>query len=276
MAHLQVILQERAEQRIKHLQTAGGFPGDHGSWLLRKSDIELTTQELGRGGWGTVRVATFQGLQVAAKILHSVVISSDNREQVLREMSIMARVRHPNLVLFIGATDEGESIIVMEVMSTTLRATLDQRPLNPPQMTAVSLDVARALNYLHQMRPDPIIHRNLSSSNVLLNPGPNDTWMAKVSDYGLGNLSKLASSTAPRNPAYAAPESGDPSRQSPKMDVYSYGVLLLEICTRRLPDPKDRDALIKTVRHQRMAALIPQCLQRDPQNRPTVRTILNR
>ncbi len=191
-------------------------------------------------------------------------------------MSIAARLRHPNLVAFLGATLDGEPTILMEKMSTSLRAVLERRPFNPPQITSIGLDTARALNYLHQMQPDPIIHRDISSANILLNPGPNHTWTAKVSDYGSANVVRQLATANPGSPAYAAPEAEFPSRQSPMMDVYSYGVLLLEICTRRFPDPDDRDTLIPTVNHPGVAPLIPHCLQHDPQRRPNMDTIVNR
>ena len=64
-------------------------------------------------------------------------------------MSIAARIHHPNLVQFIGATLEGEPVILTELMATSLRAVLERRLFNHAQITSISLDVARALNYLH-------------------------------------------------------------------------------------------------------------------------------
>ena len=265
--------QERArmtEQRAQRLETRG-----HDQfWVVNRVEIQLTDQELGRGGWAVVRVAKFRGLRVAAKCLHNLIVSDYNRQLFVREMSIAARVRHPNLVQFIGAMMEGEPIILRELMATSLRAVLERRPFNPAQITSISLDVARALNYLHLMHPDPIIHRDISSANVLLEPGPNNSWRAKVSDYGSANFLQQLRTAGPGNPTYAAPEAGNPSHQSPKMDVYSYGVLLLEMCSRRFPNPEECEALLQRVQQPAMVALIRQCMEREPMRRPTMSDII--
>ena len=265
--------QERArmtEQRAQRLETRGRDQ----FWVVNREEIQLTDQELGRGGWAVVRVAKFRGLQVAAKCLHTLVVSDYNRQLFVREMSIAASVRHPNLVQFIGAMMEGEPIILTELMTASLRAVLEHRPLNPAQITSISLDVARALNYLHLMHPDPIIHRDISSANVLLEPGPNNSWRAKVSDYGSANFLQQLRTAGPGNPTYAAPEAGNPSQQSPKMDVYSYGVLLLEMCSRRFPNPEECEALLQRVQQPAMVALIRQCMEREPMRRPTMSDII--
>ena len=265
--------QERArmtEQRTQRLETRS-----HDQfWVVKREEIQLTDQELGRGGWAVVRVAKFRGLRVATKCLHSLIVSNYNRQLFVREMSIAARVRHPNLVQFIGAMMEGEPIILTELMATSLRAVLERRPFNPAQITSISLDVARALNYLHLMHPDPIIHRDISSANVLLEPGPNNSWRAKVSDYGSANFLQQLKTAGPGNPTYAAPEADNPSQQSPKMDVYSYGVLLLEMCSRRFPNPEECEALLQRVQQPAMVALIRQCMEREPMRRLTMSDII--
>ena len=265
--------QERArmtEQRAQRL----GMRGHNQFWVVNREEIQLTDQELGRGGWAVVRVAKFRGLRVAAKCLHNLIVSDYNRQLFVREMSITARVSHPNLVQFIGAMMEGEPIILTELMATSMRAVLERRPFNPAQITSISLDVARALNYLHLMHPDPIIHRDISSANVLLEPGPNNSWRAKVSDYGSANFLQQLRTAGPGNPTYAAPEAGNPSQQSPKMDVYSYGVLLLEMCSRRFPNPEECEALLQRVQQPAMVALIRQCMEREPMRRPTMSDII--
>ena len=264
--------QERArmtEQRVQRLETGG-----HDQfWVVNIGEIQLTDEELGRGAWAVVRVAKFRGLRVAAKCLHTLLVSDYNQQLFVREMSIAARVRHPNLVQFIGAMIEGVPIILTELMVTSLRAVLERRPVNPAQITSISLDVARALNYLHLMHPDPIIHRDISSANVLLEHGPSNSWRAKVSDYGSANFLQQLRTVSPGNPTYAAPEAGIPSQQSPKMDVYSYGVLLLEMCSRRFPEPGEFYALLQRVQQPAMMALIRQCLE-EPMRRPTMSDII--
>ena len=79
------------------------------------------------------------------------------------------------------------------------------------------------------------------------------------------------------NPTYAAPEANSPSEQGPKMDVYSYGVLLLEMCTRKFPDPKsiDNEALLKKIQSRsQLASVVRQCLQVLPDDRPSMKDVI--
>ena len=144
-------------------------------WVVRREEVELTEEVMGRGGWGDVRVAKFRGLRVAAKFLYDVILSHYNQRQFVREMTIAAKLRHPHLLLFIGATKEGQAIILTELMPTSLRRELEKIEFEMPQIhiTSISQDVGHALCYLHQWQPHPIIHRDISSANVLLEPLPN-------------------------------------------------------------------------------------------------------
>ena len=81
-------------------------------WVVRRDEINLTDEELGRGGWAVVRVARFRKTLVAAKCLYGQIASNYNRLLFIREMNMAARVRHPNLLQFIGATLRGELIIL--------------------------------------------------------------------------------------------------------------------------------------------------------------------
>ena len=118
--------------------------------MIRREDIELTGPELGVGGWATVTVAKFRGTRVAVKRIHNEIISRHNLQLFQREMNMAARLRHPNLIQFIGATMEGEMMIVMELMATSLRSQLKSEGYFPLKLVnTVSLDVARGLNYLH-------------------------------------------------------------------------------------------------------------------------------
>ena len=251
---------ELAEQRSHDLET---------QWVVQRRDIQMTERELGGGGWGFVKVAKFRGIEVAAKSLYEQIHSDYNRRMFVREMNMAARLRHPNLVQFIGATLEGEMIILTELMHTSLRRVLEQRGISREHIVSISVQVCQALNYLHLMQPDPVIHRDISSANVLLNPLPNNGWLAKVTDYGSVNTLRALKTENPGNPVYAPPEAKVPSLQSTKMDIFSVGVLLIEMCTRQFPSDDGREQLLYSIEDRRFIALIKQCINHDKDKRPT-------
>ena len=244
------------------------------SWRVERDEIEETGEEpLGVGGWGEVRVATFRGARVAAKFIHSAIISPHNINLFLREMHMAASVRHPNLLLFIGASlDDNKPVILTELMPKNLRSIIVA--LSRDHVITIGMDVARGLNYLHLMRPDPIIHRDVSSANVLLEPIGPGNWKAKVSDYGSANFLSKVITMGPGNASYAAPESFNPKLQSPKMDVYSYGILLLEMATGQFPDHNLQAMQLDTLPWQEMTMKIRRCICDDPASRPTMKDLL--
>ena len=245
-------------------------------WVVQSDDVHLTDEEIGRGGWAVVKVAHFRGLRVAAKCLYEELVYPYHREIFQREMSFAAKLRHPNLLQFIGATVEPAMIILTEVMPTSLRALVNRTRLTNKQILSIALDVARALNYLHLMRPHPILHRDLSSANILLEPTPEDGWRGKVSDYGTANFSQCLQTVNPGSPVYSAPEAHNPEMQSAKMDIYSFGVLLIEMCTSRFPEPSLRPRLIPTIAHAQLVALIRSCLAPDRHQRPRCSVVIER
>ena len=235
----------------------------------------MTDKVLGRGGWGEVRVAHFHGLDVAAKVLHDTIISDYNVSLFAREMNIASKIRHPNLLQFIGATTEGNPIILTELMPTSLRKELESGGLAYPAILSISVDVACALNYLHLFKPHPILHRDVSSANVLLMGGYGNAWRAKVSDYGSANLQPLIGRTTnPGNPVYSAPEAANPQEHFPAMDVFSYGVLLIEMISRRIPLPGEREGLINDIRRALFKSLVQRCLIVEYKQRPTMADII--
>ena len=255
-----------AEQRAGSLET---------QWVVHRREIQMTDRELGGGGWGVVKVAKFRGIEVAAKSLYEVIRSDYYRHLFIREMNMAARLRHPNLVQFIGATLEGEMIILTELMHTSLRRVLEQGGISREHTVSISVQVCQALNYLHLMQPDPVIHRDISSANVLLNPLPNNGWLAKVTDYGSVNTLRALQTENPGNPVYAAPEARVPSLQSTKMDIFSVGVLLIEMCTGQFPSDDGRERLLLTISDRGFSELISRCIDRERDNRPTAQELLS-
>ena len=256
-----------------HSQLAGE---EQPHWVVRREEVEMTTEELGRGGWGVVNVAKFRGLRVAAKCLHQVIISRYNIRQFNREMSIAAKLRHPNLLLFIGATREGELVILAELMPISLYKELEKRELSREQVISIGRDVSCGLSYMHWWRPHPIIHRDISSSNILLEPLSNG-WRAKISDYGSANFTNLATTQNPGCVIYAAPEACSPDHHSPKMDVFSFGVLLLEMSLSEFPESTtaNRTAQIRRIHWPAMVSLIERCIRERPEDRPNTSDIMS-
>ena len=246
---------------------------DH--WVINKDEVILTETELGRGSYATVNVGIFRGLRVAVKSLHTIIISDYNLALFSREMSIASRVRHPNLVQFIGATKVGNPLILTELMSTSLHKEIRNIRLTKQQILSIAQDVALGLNYLHLFKPQPIIHRDVSSPNVLLKPSTGPAgYEAKVADYGTAKLQQGTSTgtVMPGNAAYAAPEARDPDQHSPAMDVYSYSVLLMEMTLCAPPEMTtvEREQQSHNVSWSPMKSLIQRGLNITCQDRPTM------
>ena len=185
-------------------------------WIIQREEVLLSESVLGKGAWGSVRQGTFRGCQVAVKEIHELILSPHNRRLFEREMSIASCCRHPNLLQFIGATnDDGSPLFVTEILETSLRRMLSERALNHEEIVSLALDVAKGLNYLHLNRPLPIIHRDISSANVLL-WRRDDCWRAKLSDYGSANFMRQCMTVSPGAIIYSAPEALT-SQQSPKV-----------------------------------------------------------
>ncbi len=237
----------------------------------------MTGPEIGRGGWATVSVAKFRGAQVAVKRIHNQIVSRHNEDLFRREMQMAARLHHPNLVQFIGATLQGDMMILMELMPTSLRKQIEaDEYITPKLVKHTSLNIVRALNYLHNMKPDPMIHRDISSANILLEHlQPPKYWKAKVTDYGSVNIVRQLHTENPGSPAYSAPEAAIPSQQTPKLDIYSFGVLMLEMLTGELRAPENRSSLFHQVHHRQLLRLIQRCLSERPVDRPSAEDIMS-
>ena len=192
-------LQERDEQLQEKTQQSP-------DWIIPRDQIQLTEKFLGRGEWGSVVEGKYCGFSVAVIQMYESILSDYIRGLFEREMDIASRCRHPCLLQFIGASNEGGSpLFVTELLESSLRALLNQRSLSTIEISVISLDVARALNYLHLKKPSPIIHRDISSANVLL-WRQGDQWRGKVSHYGTANFMQQTMTACTGAYIYSAPE----------------------------------------------------------------------
>ena len=209
---------------------------------------------LGIGSYGSVEVLEVDGLSCAGKKIHDELLDplDEGIENVQRrfvdECKIMSRLRHPHIVQFLGIYYPPGStprlpLLVMERLMTSLDALLEDTAYNPiPIAMKVSFlyDVAKGLAYLHGQTP-PIIHRDLTAKNVLLN----SAMVAKIADFGVARIVNLsgrqvaAMSRIPGTLAYMPPEAQSPGSNSTeynsKLDIFSFGVLTLFTITQTFP-----------------------------------------
>ena len=198
-------------------------------WVLCRTEVQLSDESLGVGALGRVVKGRYCGCVVAIKQLHQPTLTQRERRLFEREMDIASRCRHPCLLQFIGATQDESPLFVTEIMESSLRNLLRKRKqenqhLTETEIISISSDVARALNYLHQRKPEPIVHRDVSSANVLLWK-QNTHWRGKLGDYGTAKFLQETMTVAPGAMIYGAPEIGCPFMQTVKVSLL-YGTKL--------------------------------------------------
>ncbi|ERM94146.1 probable inactive receptor kinase At1g48480 [Amborella trichopoda] len=212
------------------------FPGAQRTFDLEEL-LRASAEVLGKGSFGTAYKAVLEmGTVVAVKRLKDVVIGHREYAQQIEKVGSMT---HENLVpLRAYYFSKDEKLLVYDYMPMgSLSALLHgnrgagRTPLNWETRSGIALGAARAIEYLHS-QGSTVSHGNIKSSNILLTKD----YEARVSDFGLAQLvSSSASPTANRVIGYRAPEVTDAHKISQKADVYSFGVLLLELLTGKPP-----------------------------------------
>ncbi|KAL9337541.1 hypothetical protein Peur_069310 [Populus x canadensis] len=246
-------------------------------------------ERIGLGSYGEVYRGDWHGTEVAVKRFLDQDITGESLAEFRSEVRIMKRVRHPNVVLFMGAVTRAPNLsIVTEFLPRGSLYRLLHRPnnqLDERRRLRMAFDAARGMNYLHNCTP-MIVHRDLKSPNLLVDKN----WVVKVCDFGLSRMKHstfLSSRSTAGTAEWMAPEvlRNEPSDE--KCDVYSFGVILWELSTlqqpwggmnpmqvvgavgfqhRRLDIPDDMDPAI--------ADIIRNCWKTDPKLRPTFAEIM--
>ncbi|XP_042385667.1 probable serine/threonine-protein kinase DDB_G0282963 isoform X2 [Zingiber officinale] len=194
-------------------------------------------EQIGQGSCGTVYHALWYGSDIAVKVFPKQEYSDEVILSFREEVSLMKRLRHPNILLFMGAVTSPNCLcIVTEFLPRGSLYRLLQRSttrLDWRKRILMALDIAKGMNYLHRCNP-PIVHRDLKSSNLLVDKN----WTVKVGDFGLSRLKHetyLTTKSGKGTPQWMAPEvlRNEPSDE--KSDVYGYGVILWELATEKIP-----------------------------------------
>ena len=222
----------------------------HYAFRYRSFHIDKN-QPLGHGSYGAVYKAKCDKLPCAAKVLHPTILDprdpgSDRiMQRFQQECAFLSSIRHPYIVQYLGMTRDPESklpVLLMELLDSSLTNLLEncKGPLTYHVEVDICHDIALAVSYLHS---NDIIHRDLSSNNVLIIAGKR----AKVTDFGMSKLAGTTQATmtpltmCPGTLAYMSPEAlSEPPKYTKKLDCFSEGVLMVQICTRLWPDPGPR------------------------------------
>ncbi|GFZ07051.1 PAS domain-containing protein tyrosine kinase family protein [Actinidia rufa] len=214
-------------------------------------DLHLQ-EEIGQGSFAVVHRGIWNGSDVAIKVYFGSDYSEGTLLDYKKEIDIMRRLRHPNVLLFMGAVysrERDKLAIVTEFLprqpqtftdynmltwvASSKYFTRTTNQLDIRRRLRMALDVARGMNYLHRRNP-PIVHRDLKTSNLLVDKN----WNVKVGDFGLSRLKNATFLTAKSGrgtPQWMAPEvlRNEPSNE--KSDVFSFGVILWELMTESIP-----------------------------------------
>ncbi|XP_073141282.1 receptor protein kinase TMK1-like [Henckelia pumila] len=208
--------------------------------LRRVTSNFAPENELGRGGFGAVYKGELEdGTKLAVKRMEAMAVSNKALNEFQVEIAVLSNVRHRHLVSLLGYAAEGsERVLVYEYMPQGALSrhlfrwkSLKLQPLSWARRLSIALDVARGVEYLHSLAHQSFIHRDLKSANILLD----DEFRAKVSDFGLVKLAPDTERSVATRLAgtfgYLAPEYAVTGKITTKVDIFSFGVVLMELLT---------------------------------------------
>ena len=270
---------------------------------LEITGIQLTGKILGKGSDATVKEVNWVGTSCAAKQLHEILLEDNSPggakrfvDNFEKECMTWSKLIHPHIVQFLGVyflSGSRVPMLILEKMDTSLRHYLEKHTKENfvlPDKIYVLRQVAQALSYLHSRSP-PLVHHDLSPNNILLNEV---SLQAKVTDFGMTRAmdpSKMSrKSSVKGTQAFMSPEAlVDPPKYNEKLDVFSYGNVVITVVTHKWPNPqqptrlegKKLIAVSELERRQQYLVLftpkeselflpiVGPCLQNDPTMRPT-------
>ncbi|KAK7309390.1 hypothetical protein RJT34_06077 [Clitoria ternatea] len=277
---------EQYQERMELSPHCIQIPSDGADvWELDTNQLKYENK-VGSGSFGDLYRGTYCSQDVAIKILKPERISTDMLREFAQEVYIMRKIRHKNVVQFIGACTRPPNLcIVTEFMS---RGSLydflhKQRGVfKLPSLLKVAIDVSKGMNYLHQ---NNIIHRDLKTANLLMD----ENEVVKVADFGVARVQTQSGVMTAETGTYRwmAPEVIEHKPYDQKADVFSFGIALWELLTGELPYSyltplqaavgvvqKGLRPTIPKNTHPRLSELLQRCWQQDPTQRPDFSAII--
>lgn len=289
------------EKVCKILEARGGTdPLVHDSWsrCCQIDQIEVDMEEailIGEGAYGEVYLVKWRGTEVAAKTIRPSIASNNRvRNLFMKELALWQRLLHPNIVQFLGVLKQSDRLIFFTeyLCNGSLYDVLRKRGrLDPLTVVSYALDIARGMNYLHQHKPNPIIHRDLTPRNVL----QDETGHLKITDFGLSKMAlekelygsyKMTGGTGSYR--YMAPEVYRRESYGKSVDVFSFAFIVYEmfhggpsnrteapesVADRRAYDDA-RPPLSSFVYPNEMKTLLQECWHKNPESRPSFEDII--
>ncbi|KAF7144004.1 hypothetical protein RHSIM_Rhsim05G0052200 [Rhododendron simsii] len=237
-------------------------------------------KQVASGTYGDLYKGTYCNQEVAIKILKADQINAVCRKDFAQEVFILRKVRHRNVVQFIGACTQSPSLcIVTEFMSGgSVYDYLHKRKgtFKIPSLLRVAIDISKGMDFLHQ---NNIIHRDLKAANLLMD----EHDVVKVADFGVARVKAQSGVMTAETGTYRwmAPEVIEHRSYDHKADIYSFGIVMWELLTGKIPYDylTPLQAAVGVVQqglrptipknaHPKLAELLRKCWQQDPTSRP--------
>ncbi|KAK1372382.1 U-box domain-containing protein 52-like [Heracleum sosnowskyi] len=249
-----------AVQRLAEIESRKRIDAEKGKALtsMAKSDVryrkytieeieEATeffakSRKIGEGGYGPVFKCRLDHTPVAVKVLRP--DAAQGRAQFQQEVEILSSIRHPNMVLLLGACPEYGCLVYEYMSNGSLEDRLLQKgnskPLSWQHRFRIAAEIATGLLFLHQTKPEPLVHRDLKPGNILLDRN----FVSKISDVGLARLvpstvsddvTQYRMTSTAGTFCYIDPEYQQTGMLGVKSDVYSLGIMYLQVITAKSP-----------------------------------------
>jgi len=290
-------LMDEEDETLQQLSEFGNWEIDDNEIKIGTDSVKIEDAKLGSGSFGTVFRGMCRGKEVAIKVLRQQSLDDKTVNEFKRECKIMSTLKHPNLLLFMGAcTQPGKLKIVTELAANgSVEDVLKNKQikLSFRRKMKIAEETASAMNWLHCMKPNALLHLDLKPANLLLTR----EWRVKIADFGLSQLKNKSKGTVtdPKiatggTPLYMPPEMFKLKPEiTEKCDVYAFGVILWQLLTEKVPFEgkfTQTHQLVEAVTRgerpaipnntpKKLRELIEQCWHQNPEKRPTFQQILD-